>query len=73
MNSKEVLGYLAIKHSGDWVKVYNSIKEKESISTAEVENTEQYGISFLTVSTFSYPPVFHITGIVSLSLTISNA
>ena len=56
MNSKEVLGYLAIKHSGDWVKVYNSIKEKESISTAEVEQViSECKNNFITILDEEYP------------------
>jgi hypothetical protein len=56
MNSKEVLGYLSIKHSGDWVKVYNSIKAKESISTAEVEQViSECKNNFITILDEEYP------------------
>ena len=50
---RDVIIYLSIKYQGDWDKIYNAIKRKESCETQEIERVvSSLGCKAITILEF---------------------
>ena len=56
MTNREILLALAIKHKGDWNKIYTSLQKKDYDFTQEEENLAQnYAGNYITILDSEYP------------------
>ena len=78
---RDVIIYLSIKYQGDWDKIYNAIKKKESCETQEIERVvSSLGCKAITILDDNYPsslkniykPPFTLFYLGDISLLESN-
>ena len=59
MKSRDILAFLALKYKGDWEKIYDAIKTKETVHLSEASSIlEKNSDKYITILDEDYPPIF---------------